>query len=89
MKNKNFMERNNKFDSSELFSRLMDRPLFSGERLVNYISRQSITDARVRVDEVNGCINLDTVQVINSCINKLKSWKIGVDQLDHTMLFVI
>lgn len=88
MKNKNMTENGNQKLSQEP-RRIFERELFGGERLVDFISRKSVVDAQARVDEINRGINLSTIQVINSCVNKLKSWKIGGGQLDHTMLLVI
>lgn len=68
---------------TELFGRLMDRQLFGGEKLSDYITRISWQRAREKVTEINNNLNLNPTDVIKALETKLSTWNVRGDQLDH------
>lgn len=68
---------------------LLDRQLFSGEKLSDYILRISSQKAIQKLDEINNLIKTTPKTVIDSCKTKLITWGIGDGRLDHIKSWVI
>ena len=82
-RNRNMERQKENLDSR--YRQLLDRLLFGGEKLTDYIFRTSSQKAKQKLEEVNRNIQVRTGAVIKGCESKLKTW-IGDGQLDHTLL---
>ncbi len=89
MRKKNNMKKEMENNSMDLFSRLMDRQLFGGEKTENYINRISKERAIERLRQMNSDLDITPVDILLSCQSKFGTWNIQGEELLHIMLLVI
>ncbi len=81
------MERNNTNLDLD-YRQLLDRSLFGGEKLSDYISRVSFEKAEEKISEINEGVKITPLNVIKISETKLMTWNIGGNSLDHTQPLV-